>query len=51
MEAVADKPGTYEMIIINGGWNPQRLYFAHRKGWPATNETIEQNGYVDSMAN
>jgi hypothetical protein len=32
-----------DLIIINGGANPQELYFAHRKGWMVNNEFLEDN--------
>jgi len=31
-----------ELIVINGGQNPQEIYFANRKGWTIANEKINQ---------
>ncbi|KPK83774.1 MAG: hypothetical protein AMS27_11905 [Bacteroides sp. SM23_62_1] len=41
LEQIADsvcRPG--DLIIINGGDNPQQLYFTHRKGWTVNNEAL-----------
>lgn len=31
-----------ELIVINGGINPQDIYFSHRKGWSVVNKCINQ---------
>ncbi len=32
--------GRNDLIVINSGYNPAPMYFAHRKGWVETNEKI-----------
>ena len=36
-----------ELIVINGGTNPQEIYFAHRKGWSVGNDMINQQDFYD----
>jgi hypothetical protein len=38
-----------ELIIINSDYSPTPMYFAHRKGWIATNEQILAPGFLDSL--
>lgn len=40
-----------DLIVINGGPSPQQIYFAHRKGWTATNEELSKLGFLDSLIN
>jgi hypothetical protein len=53
MEKAADSCiGFSDRIVVNGGYMmPQRIYFIHRKGWPATDEKVSQKTYLDSLAN
>ena len=38
-----------DLIIINGGDNPQQLYFAHRKGWTVKNDVLEENSKLNDL--
>jgi hypothetical protein len=41
MESVADKFSTRnDLIAINGGQNPQEIYFLNRRGWSFNNEKL-----------
>lgn len=47
LETIADsisKPS--DLIMINGGENPQLLYLSHRKGWTCTTEQMTDNEFV-----
>ena len=39
------------MIVINGGFSPQDIYFANRNGWSLENEKIKNLAYIDSLTN
>jgi 4-amino-4-deoxy-L-arabinose transferase-like glycosyltransferase len=48
LESVADKISSRaDAIAINGGENPQQLYFTHRKGWRITNEEAGDSKFLD----
>lgn len=34
--------GKNDLVVINGGPNPQEIYFAHRKGWTVANEKLNE---------
>ncbi|KAB1063700.1 ArnT family glycosyltransferase [Salibacter halophilus] len=38
-----------ELILINGGYNPQLIYFTDRTGWTAPTRLINKNGNIDSL--
>jgi len=38
-----------DLIVINGGQNPQDIYFSHRKGWTCENEEITNPQFLDSL--
>lgn len=38
-----------DLILINSGDYPTPMYFAHRKGWVASNEQLLKSGYLDSL--
>lgn len=38
-----------DLIIINGGYSPQDMYFSHRKGWTIDNDKINEKGFIDSL--
>ncbi|MGZ4054498.1 MAG: ArnT family glycosyltransferase [Bacteroidia bacterium] len=39
LESIADKVSAKnDLIVINGGFNPQLIYFSHRKGWTISAE-------------
>ncbi|NND94137.1 MAG: hypothetical protein HKN45_04680 [Flavobacteriales bacterium] len=40
-----------DLILINSGDYPTPMYFAHRSGWVASNERIQDVGYLDSLGN
>lgn len=47
LETIADrvsKPG--DLIAINGGENPQQLYFSHRTGWRLNNEQAKDPLFI-----
>ncbi len=39
-----------ELIIVNGGANPQTIYFLHRKGWTVEKEVLQNPGFIDDKA-
>ncbi len=39
--------GQNELIMVNSGKNPTPLYFAHRKGWLAPNEKIQDPAFLE----
>ena len=38
-----------DLIAINSGQNPTPMYFAHRKGWVATNEQLSDPAFVTDL--
>lgn len=47
LENILDKfSNRNDLIIINSGKVPTPMYFAHRKGWINTNESIKNNDYI-----
>ncbi len=38
------------LVLINSNQHPTPMYFAHRKGWVASNENILANQYIDSLS-
>jgi 4-amino-4-deoxy-L-arabinose transferase-like glycosyltransferase len=38
-----------DLIIINSGEYPTAMYFAHRKGWVAENEKLNDPKYIDEL--
>lgn len=40
-----------DLIVINGGKNPQLIYFAHRKGWSVTSDSIMDNDFMNEIIN
>lgn len=38
-----------DLILINSGKYPTPMYFAHRKGWVAFNEEIQNSKFIDSL--
>ncbi|MBI4929330.1 MAG: glycosyltransferase family 39 protein [Bacteroidetes bacterium] len=38
-----------ELIAINGGENPQLIYFAHRNGWSVENEKLCDEKFLDEI--
>ncbi|MBS4057633.1 MAG: glycosyltransferase family 39 protein [Bacteroidales bacterium] len=49
LESIADKVcGKGDLIVVNGGLNPQAIYFIHRKGWTVNNEVIHQPKQIDA---
>ncbi len=50
LEAIADLVSTRDdLIIINGGGNPQELYFSHRKGWTVNNPTLSDTSKLQGL--
>ena len=47
LESIADSVSNpTDLIMINGGENPQLLYLSHRKGWTCSTEQMTDNEYV-----
>jgi 4-amino-4-deoxy-L-arabinose transferase-like glycosyltransferase len=40
-----------DLIVINSGEYPTPMYFAHRKGWVNSNDSINQEKYVNNLKN
>jgi len=38
-----------DLILINSGFNPTAMYFAHRKGWVAHNDKISEKPYIEAL--
>lgn len=38
------------LILINGGFSPQDIYFSHRKGWTVNNKEVADPDFVDSLS-
>lgn len=52
LEEIANKTTTInDLIIINGGDNPQELYMSHRKGWTVTNDKLTDNSIIENAKN
>ncbi|OFX28453.1 MAG: hypothetical protein A2033_14745 [Bacteroidetes bacterium GWA2_31_9] len=49
LENIANKvTNSSDLIIINGGDNPQELYMSHRKGWTITNDKLVDNSFINN---
>ena len=52
LESIADKVCDKNVLIgINGGQNPQQIYFTHRKGWTFDDEKLNDKQFLDSLKN
>ena len=50
LENVLDKfSGKSDKILINSDENPTAMYFAHRKGWIASNDKIKDAKYISEL--
>ncbi|TSA25964.1 MAG: hypothetical protein D4R67_08885 [Bacteroidetes bacterium] len=50
LESIADQVSEREdLVAVNGGLDPQLIYFLHRKGWSVSDEDLRQPGAVDQM--
>ena len=50
LEGILDQHiGRNELIVINGGENPQMIYLSHRKGWTFSNDQIQDQASVNSL--
>jgi 4-amino-4-deoxy-L-arabinose transferase-like glycosyltransferase len=38
-----------DLVIINGGQNPQLLYLAHRKGWTLSNSELQKKDTIEML--
>jgi len=38
--------GMDDLIIVNGTYSPQTMYFLHRKGWTVKNETLNNQAVI-----
>lgn len=51
LEAIADNISTkHDLIVINGGPNPQQIYLAHRKGWTCNDEQLTDSIYLNDIS-
>ncbi len=41
--------GRNDLILINSGYLPTPMYFAHRKGWVLPNEDIQNQAYLQEL--
>ena len=41
--------GPHDLILINSGFYPTPMYFAHRKGWVASNKKIENTDFIEDL--
>lgn len=51
LEAIADRyapPG--ERVVVNGGLNPQYMYFLHRRGWSLTDAACRDVQQLEELA-
>jgi 4-amino-4-deoxy-L-arabinose transferase-like glycosyltransferase len=50
LEKIADElSNRSDEIVINGGGNPQQLFFAHRKGWTVSNEKLTDQNFINAL--
>lgn len=50
VEAIADRfTKRGDLIIVNGGLDPQWMYYLHRRGWSITNEQCDDGAFRDSL--
>jgi len=50
LESISNKTcGKKDLIIINGGQNPQQIYFAHRKGWTVSDSVLVNKEKIEEM--
>jgi Dolichyl-phosphate-mannose-protein mannosyltransferase len=40
-----------DLFVINGGRNPQLMYFLHRRGWSVDADKLSRSNYIDSLKN
>ncbi|RLD86118.1 MAG: hypothetical protein DRJ02_09125, partial [Bacteroidetes bacterium] len=38
-----------DLFVINSGYNPAPMYFAHRRGWVASNDQILDTTYLNKL--
>ena len=52
LESCLDKfSNRKDLIVINSGEYPTPMYFAHRKGWVNSNDSIRSQTYVNNLKN
>ncbi|MEP7168850.1 MAG: glycosyltransferase family 39 protein [Bacteroidota bacterium] len=52
LEKIADGISNRDdRIVINGGGNPQQLYFTHHKGWTVESEKLNDAGFLNEIKN
>ncbi len=52
LESIADSVSNRSnLVVINGGANPQLIYFTRRGGWTVEDSLLMQPGKVDSLQN
>lgn len=50
LEEVLDRYSNRDdLIVINSDQNPTAMYFAHRKGWVASNEQLSDTAYLNDL--
>lgn len=51
LESIADKVSRKEdLVAVNGGKNPQLIYFLHRRGWSLSAGEIEDANFLNTIA-
>ena len=52
LESISDKiSASNDLIAINGGKNPQLMYFTHRKGWAISAADIKDLVFMNDITN
>lgn len=50
LEQIADLISNRDdLIAVNGGFNPQLMYFLHRKGWSIPDEYLEKEDFIEQI--
>lgn len=49
LEAFLDAHIGEELIVVNGGQNPQLMYFAHRRGWTESSERLSKGHRLKAL--
>lgn len=51
LESIADQfSDKDDLVAVNGGGDPQQMYFLHRKGWDLNNDKVVDKNYTDLIA-
>lgn len=51
LESIADRyTSPRDLVVVNGGLDPQRMYFLHRRGWSLTDDECRDAGRLKELA-